>query len=65
MRMWFVTAFWEVEAISVDNKMNSLALNDLKRAGNLFPTERQARQALHIIKTEIGRNAETLYGICD
>ncbi len=65
MTWWYVSAFWEVERINGAERMNSLALNDLRRAGNLFPTEKQARQALHIIKNGIGENAEALYDICD
>lgn len=63
MRKWFITAFWEVETIDIKEPANSLALRDLERVGNLFSTEAQARRALHIIKTEIGRNAEALYDI--
>lgn len=59
---YFISAFLEVEKLYSDS--DSMIARDLRRAGNLFDNEDDARKALHFLKVQIGRYVKTIHDLC-
>lgn len=61
MRKYFISSFLEIDAIEDTN--NDIT-RDLKKVGNLFDTEDDARRMLHLFKYELGKYAKLLHNLC-